>query len=98
MRTYTAIEAARLLDVSEKTIRRWIEEKKLEANKQPNNRLAIPETEIARLQLEREQTQESDQDQAALASRLADLERKYTGLVERVARLEARVQTDQERA
>lgn len=92
MRTYTAIEAARELSVSEKTIRRWIEDNKLQATKTASGRLAISEGEIERVKLEREQDGTNDQDQAArleeLERKYSDLEQKYTALVARVASLE----------
>lgn len=105
MRTYTAIQAALELGVSEKTIRRWIEDNKLQARKSASNRLAIPESEIERLRLEREQESASkpvisNQDQAALVARIADLEQAYSDLVEKVAQLERRLaaQANQDQA
>jgi excisionase family DNA binding protein len=91
MRTYTAIEAARTLGVSEKTIRRWIEENKLQARRVARNKLAIPENEIERLAQEREQAGALDQVARleALEQKYRDLEARYSGLVERIAALEA---------
>lgn len=90
MTSYTAIEAARELGVSEKTIRRWIEDKKLQASKTARGMFAIPESELARVRLQREQ--DGEQDQASrledLEKKYSDLERQYNNLVERVAALE----------
>jgi excisionase family DNA binding protein len=90
--SYTAIEAARELGVSEKTIRRWVEDGKLQARRIAKNRLAIAESEIARLQMEREQSGASEDSREDQAARLEDLERKYSDLERRLAALEARDQ------
>lgn len=90
MAFFTALEAAQRLGVSEKTVRRWIKDGKLEATRRANNTLAIAESEIERLQLEREKySDQVEQDQDTLAARLEALEQSHNALVERVAQLEA---------
>jgi len=90
MAFFTALEAAQRLGVSEKTVRRWIKDGKLEATRRANNTLAIAESEIERLQLERAKySDQVEQDQDTLAARLKALEQAHNDMVERVAQLEA---------
>src|SRR5713226_6989904 len=54
LREVSALEAARLLGVNERTIRLWIKGERLQATKVPHqSRLRIPMSEIARIQQER---------------------------------------------
>jgi excisionase family DNA binding protein len=52
MRYYNAVEAARELNISDKTIRRWVKKGKIPAKRTQFNEIAIPESEIDRLRLE----------------------------------------------
>jgi DNA-binding transcriptional MerR regulator len=52
MRYYNAVEAARELDISDKTIRRWVKKGKISAKRTQFNEIAISQSEIDRLRLE----------------------------------------------
>lgn len=107
MTTYlTATQAATRLGKSEKTIRRWIKEKRLVAHHPQGraNMLAIAESDIDQLALELAQyEQQSESDQTpdtgsleSLESRIAALEQQLPGdtsltLATRIAALESRL-------
>lgn len=80
MKYLTAVEAARRLNRTEKTVRRWIAEGRLSAHHISKNRLAIPEPEVERLARELEQYEESTPPEQALIDRLAALESRVTKL------------------
>lgn len=90
MRYLTAIEAAHRIGVSEKTVRLWVKEGKLEALHPAKNRLAIAEDDVERLAQERRlyyrtqpETPSSDHTQpdiSALERRIRELEQKVLGL------------------
>src|SRR5690348_1584022 len=87
MRSYTAVQAAQRIGVSEKTIRLWIQSGKLKATHLAKNRLAIPESEVERLAREHQATQEETvpaTDIAALAEKVAALEYRLSE-IERLA-------------
>jgi excisionase family DNA binding protein len=95
MKYYNAVQAARRIGVSDKTVRNWIAEGKLHATRTPSNRLGIPEDEVEALrreyaqfaqQEEREST--SNADIFALSARLLELEYRCQKLEQRVAELE----------
>jgi excisionase family DNA binding protein len=52
MRYYNAVEAAKELNISDKTIRRWVKKGKISAKRTQFNEIAIPQSEIDRLRLE----------------------------------------------
>ncbi len=95
MPTYlTATQAAQRLGKSEKTIRRWIDEKRLPAfhPQGRKNRLAIAEQDIDKLAQELAEYEQpaapisSEQDTTALVERMTELERRVTELEQRLAR------------
>lgn len=86
-----ATQAARELGKSEKTIRRWIQDGKLEAYHPhgQTNRLAIPEQEIERLKRELDQFPEQQLPGPAATEDMATLSSRVTRLEQEVARLAA---------
>jgi len=106
MRYLNASQAAKRLGVADKTIRRWLHEGekgkwKLTAVRTSSNQLAIPESDIERIQraLEQERSQFVTADQSrdnrdtsrhgeALEARIEDLEQEVATLKARIAALE----------
>lgn len=91
MRYYNAVQAAKEIGVSDKTVRNWIAEGKLHFERTPSNRLAIPAGEVERLKkayARFSEPKESTADIAALSTRLLGLERRCVDLEQRVAELE----------
>src|SRR5882757_8597355 len=93
MRYYTAVQAAKEIGVSDKTVRNWIEEGKLSATRTPSNRLAIPAGEVEKLK--KAYARFSGQEESAaeirvLSARLLDLEHHCVALEQRVTELEQR--------
>ncbi|SRR5579885_2633856 len=84
----TATKAAERLGVSEKTVRRWIKERKLTAHHPGGvkNRFAIPEDEVENLV--RERAQYRDQDIELVTTRSQDM----PDFITRVERLEQRLE------
>ncbi|HEX3641103.1 MAG TPA: helix-turn-helix domain-containing protein, partial [Ktedonobacteraceae bacterium] len=86
----TAVEAAKRIGVSEKTIRLWVKEGKLEAHHPAKNRLAIAEADVERIAKERQlyygtrpETPFNDRmqpDVSALEARIRELEDRVTAL------------------
>ena len=87
MRYYNAVQAAKEIGVSDKTVRNWIEEGKLHAERTPSNRLAIPANEVEKLKKVYARFSEQEESQA-LSTRLLDLERRCSALEQRVTELE----------
>ena len=87
MKTYTAIEAAQLLGVAERTIRRWREDGKLQGERKADGSYAIPESEIERLRLERGLDQNGDQ-----AARIEALERNLEDQARELADYKTRLE------
>lgn len=87
MKYLTAAESARRLQVSDKTIQRWIAEQKLSALHVAKNRLAIPESEIERIARERGQIWSPDQGQDDIKERLAQLEKRMQRLEDQLANI-----------
>lgn len=91
MRYYNAVQAAKEIGVSDKTVRNWIEDGKLSAERTPSNRLAIPASEVERLKKVYARfsgQEESPAEIRALSVRLLDLERRCVALEQRVTELE----------
>ncbi len=57
----TATQAARLIGVNERTVRLWIEQKKMSATQPAPNRLSIPMSEVTRVIRERQEREELNQ-------------------------------------
>jgi len=89
----TAIEASRRIGVGERTVRLWIVQGKLKAEKVSVNRLAIDEREVDRIAKERSKYRDSRQEvyEYDISERLAELDRVVTELHEQVALLIDRV-------
>jgi predicted site-specific integrase-resolvase len=81
----SAAAAARVLGVNEKTVRNWIEGKKLKARKVAKNRFNILAVDVEALRREREQDEVPTI--SLLAVRIAELECKYSELEQRYAEL-----------
>src|SRR5882762_6437952 len=94
MRYYNAVEAAKEIGVSDKTIRNWIEEGKLSSERTPSNRLAIPESEITKLKKEYARFSQQENTIDTLSARILELERRCVGLEQRVEELEHRCLTE----
>jgi len=94
MRYYNAVQAAREIGVSDKTIRNWIEEGKLSFERTPSNRLAIPESEVAKLKKEYARFSQQENTIDTLSARILELERRCLGLEQRVEELEHRCLTE----
>lgn len=88
MRYYNAVQAAKEIGVSDKTIRNWIDEGKLHAERTPSNRLAIPAGEVERLKRAYARFSGQEESTAALSARLFELEHRCFELEQRVAELE----------
>src|SRR5579872_2221711 len=103
MEYVTAIQAAGMIGVTERTIREWIKDGKLSAHHpfEHTNRLAIPRLEVEALARKRKQYYVEVPDMTEIAVRPADLEQKieklgnleakYTDLQEKCAELEKRI-------
>lgn len=96
MKYYTAIEAARTIGVSEKTIRNWIQQGKIQTRHPDGikNKLAIPETELAKYLPET--TVDVSPALSALTGKVAQLEEQLSKLGARLAILEHLVQQQPE--
>lgn len=80
MKYITAAEAARRIGVSERTVRMWIKQKKLNAYHVEKNRLAIPEGEVSSMAAERSQYERTYPDVSALTARIEALEQEQAWL------------------
>lgn len=96
----TAIEASRRIGVGERTVRLWISQGKLKAEKVSVNRLAIDEREVDKIARERSKYRGSRQEMYKydISERLAELDkmvielRKQVALlIDRVAAIESKV-------
>lgn len=96
----TAIEASRRIGVGERTVRLWIAQGKLKAEKVSVNRLAIDEREVDRIAKERSKYRSNGQNVYGydISERLDELDRVVTELrkqvallIDRVAAIEPRV-------
>jgi excisionase family DNA binding protein len=83
----TAVAAARLLGVNEKTVRSWVRSGKLDAHKSAKNRLDILAADVEALKRKREVYQDEAPDVSHLVARIEDLERKYTDLEQKYVEL-----------
>lgn len=83
MRYLTATQAAKIIGVTDRTIRDWIKAGKLSAHHPSPNRLAIPENEVESVARERRQYQVNVPDPADLAVKVGELEQKYQELAQR---------------
>lgn len=91
-RYITASEAARRIGVTDKTVRKWIVQGKLDAHHVHPNQLAILETDVERIIRERRLYQGNDnQDRHMLLSRLLDVEQKIAEQEKRLATLEQEI-------
>lgn len=91
MKYLNATQAARVIGVTDRTIRDWIKAGKLSAHHPTPNRLAIAEADVERIARERRQYQTEVLDPADLAVKLADLEQKYQDLAQRYEDLAQRM-------
>jgi len=103
MEYVTAIQAATLIGVTERTIREWIKDGKLSAHHpfEHPNRLALPLSEVEALARKRKQYYVEIPDMAEVAQKLAALEQKigkldelearHAALEEKYAKLEQRI-------
>jgi len=87
----TAVAAARILGVNEKTVRSWVRSGKLDAHKGAKNRLDILAADVEALRRRREGYQDETPDISHLVARITELERKYTDLERKYAELTAAV-------
>lgn len=96
----TAIEASRRIGVGERTVRLWIAQGELKAEKVSVNRLAIDEREVDRIAKERSKYRNSRQDvyEYGMSERITELDRVVTELrkqvallIDRMAAIESRV-------
>src|SRR5271170_1381752 len=83
----SAASAARILGVNEKTVRNWIEGKKLNARKVAKNRFNVLAADVEALRREREQDETPDI--SLLVARIAELERKCLDLEQKYGELAA---------
>jgi hypothetical protein len=88
MEYVTAIQAAGIIGVTERTIREWIKDGKLSAHHPFNhpNRLAIPLSEVEALARKRKQYYAEVPDMSEIVEKLATLEQK----IEKLGQLEAK--------
>lgn len=86
----TAIEASRHIGVGERTVRLWISQGKLKAEKIAVNRLAIDEREVDRIAKERSKYRDSRQERydSKLYERIEELEKKVALLSDKIAMIE----------
>src|SRR5882762_3287220 len=91
MRYLTAVEAAKIIGVSDRTIRDWIKDGKLTAHHATATHLAIPENEVERIARERKQYQTEILDSADIAERLASLETAYQEVLSHLAEMEIKL-------
>jgi len=87
----TATEAAKRLGVTDKTVRSWIKDGKLDAHHVASNRLAILESDVERIKRERKLYEGDVQSTADLQARVEELEQKNADLERRQAELESRL-------
>ena len=91
-RYITASEAARRIGVTDKTVRKWIVQGKLDAHHVHPNQLAILETDIERIIRERRLYQDNDnQSRHTLLNRLLDVEQKIAEQEKKLATLEQEI-------
>lgn len=83
----TAVEAARHLGVSERTVRLWIKSGKLDAHHVAKNRLAILVADVEVLRRKRQRYQDGKQDVSFLVARIDDLEKKCADLEQKYLEL-----------
>lgn len=94
----SASEAARRIGVTDKTVRSWIAQGKVDAHHVSKNRLAIAETDVERLARERRLYMSSPlPDVTELAARVEHLEQKLAELSEQYRALEARIRNQEPR-
>lgn len=82
----TAAQAARIIGVSDKTIRTWVKAGILSADHPAKNRMAIPRAEVEQLAQERARYQEP-----ATSSGIADLARQFAESKNEINALKQRV-------
>jgi len=89
----TAIEASRRIGVGERTIRLWISQGKIKAEKIAVNRLAIDERDIDKIAKERSRYRDSgwERHDGGIYERFSELERQVTELTRQVALLTDRL-------
>ena len=87
----TAVAAARILGVNEKTVRSWVRSGKLDAYKGAKNRLDILGSDVEALRRKREGYQDETPDILHLVARITELERKYSDLEQKYIELTAAV-------
>lgn len=87
----TATEAARRLGVTDKTVRTWVKDGKLDAHHVAKNKLAILAAEVEALRRKRENYQDETPDISHLVVRIAELERKCSDLDQKYTELVASV-------
>jgi Predicted site-specific integrase-resolvase len=89
----TAIEASKRIGVGERTIRLWISQGKMKAEKVAVNRLAIDERDVDKIAKERSRYRDSgwERYEGGIYERLSELERQVTELTKQVALLTERL-------
>jgi DNA-binding transcriptional MerR regulator len=89
----TAIEASRRIGVGERTIRLWISQGNLKAEKAAVNRLAIDEKDVDKIAKERSRYRDSgwERHEGGIYERFSELERQVTELTRQVALLAERL-------
>jgi excisionase family DNA binding protein len=105
MRYLTAVEAAKRIGVTERTIRLWIEQGKLSAHREANNRLAIPESEVTDIAIERgvqfamdKAVQSDTPEMAMLALKVIELEAKVIQLESELKKTKKEDNDDEEKS
>jgi DNA-binding transcriptional MerR regulator len=89
----TAIEASRRIGVGERTIRLWISQGKLEAEKVSVNRLAIDERDVDKIAKERRRYRDNgwERHEGGIYEKFSELEKQVTELTRQVAFLADRL-------
>src|SRR5579863_186515 len=87
----TAVEASRRIGVGERTIRLWISQGKLKAEKVAVNRLAIDEREVDKIVKKRSKYKDSRQEKydSDVYERIAELEKQVALLTDRISMIES---------
>jgi excisionase family DNA binding protein len=85
MKYLNAMQAARAIGCSDKTVRNWIRDGKLTAVRTPSNRLGIPESEVSEM---RRQYLQFSQPNSDVSEKLNSLEQRIATLEHRIAALE----------
>jgi excisionase family DNA binding protein len=87
----TATEASRRLGVTDKTVRTWVKDGKLDAHHVAKNKLAILAADVEALRRKRENYQDETPDISHLVARIAELERMCADLDQKYTELAASV-------